>query len=84
MICRAKRKRASAAKRLYGRRWQRAARLRLAEHPLCAECLRHGRVTPATVVDHVRPHRGNVLAFWTGAWQSLCVACHARKTAAGQ
>ena len=35
-----------------------------------------GRLTPATVVDHIEPHRGDLTAFWQGALQSLCGTCH--------
>jgi 5-methylcytosine-specific restriction enzyme A len=49
----------------------------LNRHPLCVEC--HA---PATELDHVRPHRGNVALFWDqGNWQGLCKRCHDRKTA---
>lgn len=68
---------------LYGRRWQRARRVFLAEHPLCVHCQREGRVTPATDVDHIEPHRGDEALFWRpGNWQALCHECHSRKTAA--
>lgn len=34
-------------------------------------------VTPANVVDHVIPHRGNTALFWDRSnWQSLCEHCH--------
>jgi hypothetical protein len=33
-------------------------------------------VTPATVVDHDTPHRGDWHAFIHGAVSSLCVDCH--------
>jgi 5-methylcytosine-specific restriction protein A len=39
-------------------------------------CERMGKVTPATVADHVEPHRGDVMLFWHGALQSLCTAHH--------
>lgn len=35
----------------------------------------------ATDVDHIEPHRGDRLKFWHGDLQSLCKACHGRKTA---
>ena len=53
-------------------------------HPLCAECQRHGRVTAATVVDHIIPHRGNMELFWDrDNWDSLCAPCHNKKTGMG-
>jgi 5-methylcytosine-specific restriction enzyme A len=62
---------------LYGtQRWKRRRRLHLAQHPLCVMCERMGKVTPATVADHVEPHRGDVMLFWHGALQSLCTAHH--------
>jgi 5-methylcytosine-specific restriction enzyme A len=30
----------------------------------------------ATVADHVVDHKGNAIAFWQGALQSLCASCH--------
>ena len=57
-------------------RWQRLRRHQLREHPLCKFCLAQGRVVPATVVDHVVPHRGDWTKFCTGALQSLCDLCH--------
>src|SRR5262249_60020746 len=48
----------------------------LLEHPLCKFCLERGIVTPATICDHVEPHRGDVNKFWLGPFQSLCKVCH--------
>lgn len=31
---------------------------------------------PATVADHIEPHRDDYAKFWFGALQSLCAACH--------
>ncbi|MCJ2010440.1 ATP-binding protein [Methylobacterium sp. J-092] len=33
-------------------------------------------MTPATVCDHVEPHRGDVERFWAGPFQSVCAHCH--------
>lgn len=57
-------------------RWARIRRYQLLEHPLCKFCLERGIVTPATVCDHVEPHRGDVNKFWLGPFQSLCKECH--------
>ena len=68
---------ATAAQRGYGYRWQRAREAYLREHPLCVMCQAEGRVTAATVVDHVVPHRGDERLFWDrGNWQGLCARCH--------
>ena len=58
------------------RRWRRKAKAQLLRFPLCKLCLAKGKVTPATIADHVEPHRGNVNLFWTGELQSLCKHCH--------
>lgn len=49
---------------------------------MCAECARNGVSMPARVVDHVIPHKGDKELFWNqDNWQSLCVPCHATKSA---
>ena len=73
--------RASAFERGYSHRWQMARKQFLVTHPLCAECERIGKLTPATVVDHIQPHRGDQALFWDERnWQPLCKKCHDRKT----
>jgi len=74
--------RGSANSRGYDRRWGKARKRFLAEHPLCVECYREGKVVAATVVDHITPHKGNQDLFWDESnWQPLCKSCHDRKTA---
>ena len=70
---RADRARPSAAARGYTSVWQKASKRFLAKHPTCARC--HA---PATLVDHIKPHRGDQALFWdsAGNWQSLCTSCH--------
>jgi len=87
--------RGSRHARGYSNRWARASARFRERFPLCgmridgrppvmSACYESGRVTLAAVVDHVEPHRGNPVLFWSeGNWQSLCSFCHARKTAAG-
>ena len=71
------RQRPSAARRGYGPRWRRARAAFLARHPLCAACQAQGRVVPATVVDHVVPHRGDQRLFWDESnWAPACKPCH--------
>jgi 5-methylcytosine-specific restriction endonuclease McrA len=57
-------------------RWQRLRKFQLMQHPLCKFCLQRGIVTPANVVDHVAPHKGDWTDFITGELQSLCEPCH--------
>lgn len=76
------RQRGSASQRGYGVKWQRARDAYLAAHPLCVECEKRNNLIPATVVDHIVPHKGDVNLFWdsAGNWQALCAPCHNRKT----
>ena len=70
-----------ASKRGYGSRWQKASKAYLQSHPLCVACVKMGRYTKATVVDHIVPHRGDQKLFWDQSnWQALCKKCHDRKT----
>lgn len=61
-------------------RWQQRRKAHLDANPLCVNCAKHGRVTVATVADHIKPHKGDVELFWNGPLQSLCDAdpwrCH--------
>jgi 5-methylcytosine-specific restriction enzyme A len=67
----------NSTQRGYNYKWQQAREGYLAKHPLCAYCEREGRVTAATVVDHIEPHRGDMTLFWDSSnWQSLCKTCH--------
>lgn len=65
-------------KRMYdSARWRKARSRHLSEHPLCEFCARQGYDTPATVVDHIKEHKGDYNLFWdAGNWQSLCARCH--------
>lgn len=75
-------RRGSASSRGYDRQWRKARSRYLAEHPLCVQCLAEGRVTSATIVDHIIPHKGDRRLFWDeGNWQSLCKSHHDAKTA---
>lgn len=55
----------------------------LIREPYCRNCARWGLRVPATDVDHIVPHRGNMELFTAASnLQSLCHSCHALKTAA--
>lgn len=74
-------RRPKTASRGYGAKWRKAREQYLAEHPLCRECGRSGKVTAATVVDHIVPHKGDAHLMWSRTnWQPLCGRCHAQKT----
>jgi 5-methylcytosine-specific restriction endonuclease McrA len=57
-------------------KWRKRRRLQLRTEPLCAYCLKRGLVVPADIADHVEPHRGDPIKFYTGRLQSLCKPCH--------
>jgi len=85
----------SAFQRGYTKGWGKASRAFRRRYPLCgmrplheppvmSRCYDEGRQTMATLTDHIRPHRGDPIAFWDPKnWQSLCATCHGRKTKAG-
>lgn len=78
-------RRESSAKRGYGYRWQQVSKGFLRAHPLCQcpDCLEGVKqLKPATVVDHIIPHRGDMNLFWNrNNWQAMAKECHDRKTA---
>jgi 5-methylcytosine-specific restriction protein A len=45
-------------------------------------CEQMNRINPATVVDHIEPHKGDMVKFWDETnHQGLCTPCHNSKTA---
>lgn len=76
----AERARPTARQRGYTVEWQRrsAAFLARPENRRCA-C---GCGEPATVVDHIKPHRGDPALFWDERnWQGMAKRHHDSKTA---
>ncbi|GLV21989.1 hypothetical protein TomMM35A_18420 [Sphingobium sp. TomMM35A] len=72
--------RKSKQARGYGREHERMRSIVLNEEPLCRPCQEAGRVTAATILDHITPlaeggskERENM--------QPICRDCHAAKTA---
>ena len=58
-------------------RWRAERRRYLAMYPYCDRC-----GEPSAVVDHVIPHKGDEILFWSKAnWRPLCKPCHDRHTA---
>ncbi|MER9210060.1 HNH endonuclease signature motif containing protein [Mesorhizobium sp. M0771] len=64
--------RPSARERGYDGKWQKARAEYLIANPICRYC-----PAPATVVDHIKPHRRDMRLFWSRSnWQPLCTPCH--------
>lgn len=66
--------------KFYNARWQKYRKWYLSKNPLCINydtC--HNA---ATVVDHIKDHRGDYILFWAGSnHQPMCAECHNIKTA---
>lgn len=74
-------RRGNSSERGYNWQWRKYRLEFLREHPLCCDCMTRNRVTPATVVDHKTPHKGDQALFWDpDNHQGLCKPCHDRKT----
>ncbi|WP_099123383.1 HNH endonuclease [Xenorhabdus sp. KK7.4] len=65
----------------YGSSWDKLrATIKQRDKHLCQQCLRQGRATTGTTVDHITPKaHGGTDAL--SNLQLLCEACHSRKTA---
>ena len=69
-------RRPNSTERGYGHKWRQAREGYLKKHPTCVKC-----GAPATVVDHIKPHKGDKQLFWDrDNWQALCKRCHDLKT----
>lgn len=57
--------------------WRKGRLAFLSQQPLCERCLANGRTTPATVVNHRKPHKGDVVLFfqWEN-WEATCKPHH--------
>lgn len=60
--------------------WRKLRQAKLWQQPLCEECQRNGRITPATMVDHITPIKQGGAALCMANLQSLCWSCHSRKS----
>jgi len=64
----------------YGTAWDKLRKLILTrDNHLCQACLRNGRPTPATHVDHITPKAKGGTDEHTNL-QALCEPCHTAKT----
>lgn len=55
--------------------------MKLRNTPFCEVCMDEDRLTEAKEVDHVKPISEGGEPFEIGNLQSLCVSCHAKKSA---
>lgn len=69
---------AEAYRKWYGlKAWLQARKAQLTEQPLCKRCKATGRTTPAAVVNHRQPHKGNWQQFIDPAnHESTCAPHH--------
>jgi 5-methylcytosine-specific restriction protein A len=69
--------RGTAHERGYTNRWNIARTAYLRKHPLCVRCRQAGRISAASVVNHIKPHKGDMKLFWDSSnWESVCKTCH--------
>ena len=66
-------------------RWRKLRKAVLDEEPLCRMCLKEGKITSATMVDHIIPVKGlskedEELFYDIENLQPLCDSCHIKKT----
>lgn len=72
-------KRDPATRKRYGRSWKRIRDRYIKEHPLCEECSKQDKLTPAEEVHHILPlSRGGTHAI--NNLMSLCKSCHSKIT----
>lgn len=60
--------------------WRKLRDSYIRRYPLCAECLRHGKIIPAKIVDHIVPVANGGDPFNEDNLQSLCQHCHEVKS----
>ena len=76
---------AKTTERGLGWAWQkRRLRVLRRDNYLCQPCLREGRTTAASEVDHIAPRHKAGAAVTDEGCQSICVECHKAKTASEQ
>ena len=68
------------AKKRYGQAWKRIRDRYIAAHPVCEECERQGKLTPASEVHHIIPLSLNGTHDEQNL-MSLCTPCHSEITA---
>ena len=73
-------KRDPATSKRYDKHWRKIRNRYIAKHPLCEQCLKDGRMTPAKEVHHIKPlSKGGT--YDEENLMALCTRCHSRITA---
>ena len=77
--------RPNSYRRGYDSAWQIVRKEQLRHYPLCNDCLKEGRYTPANEVHHIaklseHPDMRDI----SSNLMSLCKSCHSTRTAAGE
>ena len=65
----------------YGSQWRKIRALYVQTHPLCEECLKHGRTVPVQEVHHIVPLADGGTHDFSNL-MSLCKSCHSAITLA--
>ena len=60
--------------------WRHTRENYLIDHPFCEECQKRGRLTKATLVDHIIPIRQGGPTLDENNLQALCSSCHSAKS----
>jgi 5-methylcytosine-specific restriction endonuclease McrA len=61
--------------------WRALRKLKLQRNPMCEICFAYGRLTEATIVDHIVAVRDSYEGrLDIENLQSVCLSCHSRKT----
>ncbi len=69
--------RKSFRERGYDSRWDKLKALKKRSAPLCEECLKKGRVTPAYMIHHITPINEGGAMYDFDNLESVCRDCHA-------
>lgn len=70
-------RRGSARERGYTAEWDNEAWEYRNQNPLCVGCAAIGITRQADLVDHIEPHKGDMVKFWDrDNWQSSCTFHH--------
>lgn len=61
--------------------WKLTRKRKLTANPVCEECYSLGKITKATMVDHITPISQGGSPLGLDNLQSLCYQCHSTKSA---